>query len=119
MIFWIAMSLQATAAPTEADIEAAMQRALAPQAEAWSTCMHDALEAGDARRPAAAEATRIVALCRPQQDEMVAAHARFLDGAPLTDAQKEESRRAWAASLRALTGQLRRAVVQQREQAND
>lgn len=115
MIFLIAMVLQATAAPTEADIEAAMQRALAPQFGAWTTCIHEALEAGDARRPAAAEAARIVALCRPLQEELAAAHARFLDGAPLTDAQKEESRRAWAASLRTFAGQLERAVVQQRQ----
>jgi len=103
-----------SSAPTEADIEAVMQRALAPQFEAFGTCVTTGLERASRRGSVSRAAAAIVRNCRPQQQALFAAYERFIDQAPLDEAQKTQSRAAWRESQRTLPSQIEVALTQSR-----
>jgi hypothetical protein len=104
-----------SSAPTEADIEAVMQRALAPHFEAFGTCVSTGLESAPRRGPVSRAAAAIVRNCRPQQQALFAAYERFIAEAPLDEAQKTQSRTAWQESQRTLPSQIEAALTQSRE----
>lgn len=101
-------------APTEADIEAVMQRALAPAFEAFSNCISAGIENAPRTEPVPAAAAAIVRMCAPQREALMAAHGEFLDNAPLSDAQKARSREGWAETRRTLQSQVEAALTRLR-----
>ena len=138
MTLWIALTLLAaqpqavpepapgppSAAPppaalTEADIEAVMERALAPTFEAFATCISDGVENAPRRGSVSTAAAAIVRGCGPQRDALMAAHADFLDNTPLSDAQKAQSHAAWAESGRTLQSQVEAALTGLRREPGD
>lgn len=83
--------------------------------EAWSQCIGEGLErVGDDVRPAAA-ADSILAGCRSQQELMIAAHDRWVEGTTMTEREKGDAHRQMRRSVAATREQLVQALRRGRD----
>lgn len=87
---------------------------VARAAEALAACVQDRLnQAEDDVRPEVI-ADAIIAHCRPQQEALMASHARWVQASDLSEREKARSLRETERSMRGMRGQLIRSIRQDR-----
>jgi len=110
MIAFAAASLLAVQPPAEPPAPADMEAAFG----AWTHCLGAQIRLADRATSARRVADAALAACRGAQDEMLAAHDRWVASSTLSAREKAEARRSMARSMREIRGNVVRIVREER-----
>ncbi len=78
--------------------------------QAWGDCVNRGIDDSDAGLSPRAAAAAVLRGCQSHQEDLLAAHGRWLDSSNLDEAGKRDARRSMEASLRELRGQVAEAI---------